>query len=227
MDDSGQNSIVIVSGANLLLSEADVLAAEEVLKNAKIVVCQLEIKPETTLAAMKLARKHGVKTILNPAPAQADLDSDMYKFADFFCPNETEAELLTGQKVESIQDAQKAMEVLLDRGCKFVIITMGAQGAVFASQENKSAVHVPAPKVNAIDTTGAGDAFVGSLAYYISQGKLELKECLQRAVEIASISVQGEGTQTSFPKHEAIPKHLLWMLHVSSFMHNTIFIIIA
>ncbi|KAJ8308715.1 hypothetical protein KUTeg_013589 [Tegillarca granosa] len=153
VNDEGQNSIIVILGANLLLSVEDINAAESLISSSKVVVCQLEIKPETTLAALKLAKKHNVKSIFNPAPAQSGLSDEYFTACDYFCPNETEAEILSGVPVKCIKDAEKAIEIFLEKGCKTVIITMGELGAVFASQENKTPVHVPATPVTAVDTT--------------------------------------------------------------------------
>ncbi|XP_070576687.1 ribokinase-like [Ptychodera flava] len=210
VNEQGQNSIIIVPGANLLLTVDEVEQILPKMTSAKVVICQLEIQPQTTLAALKMARKRGIKTIFNPAPAIPELDPEFYKFSDIFCPNESEVELLTGLSVTSIDEAEKAGQCLLDKGCKIVIITMGSQGAVIVTSENRKAVHVPAKKVTPLDTTGAGDSFVGSLAYYLTyHPDLSLEESVRRAGNIASISVCGNGTQTSFPWKKDLPPELL------------------
>lgn len=208
VDDSGQNSIIIVAGANMHLSEADIAAAESIIKDAKVLICQLEISPASTLAALRLAKKHKVTSILNPAPAVSVLDAEMYELCDIFCPNETEASILTGLQVESVEDAQTAVNVLLDRGCGTVIITLGSQGAVFATLDDRTAVHVAAEKVDPVDTTGAGDAFIGGLAYYLAKYNIDLKESIRRAGLIASRSVLSAGTQTSYPRANELPDEL-------------------
>ncbi|KAJ8308714.1 hypothetical protein KUTeg_013588 [Tegillarca granosa] len=173
-----QNSIIVVLGANLFLSEEDINAAESFISSSKIVVCQLEIKPETTLAALKLAKKHN----------------------DFQNTRKANAEILSGVPVTCIKDTEKAIEILLGKNCKTVIITMGKLGAVFATQGNRKPVHVPATPVTAVDTTGAGDAFIGALSYFLStRPDMELKEAIRRSTVVAGISVQKPGTQTSFP----------------------------
>ncbi|XP_069117064.1 ribokinase-like [Argopecten irradians] len=200
VNEQGQNSIVIVAGANLLLSEDDVAAAEAIVKESKIIICQLEISPKSTLAALKLAKRHKVRSIFNPAPAQSGLSSEFFTECDIFCANETEAEILTGLPVKNKDDACKASLALLDKGCEVVILTLGQMGSVFASKEHQTPSHVPAKPVTAVDTTGAGDAFVGALAYYLSNmPSLTLEEVIKRSTVIASISVQSPGTQTSFP----------------------------
>lgn len=209
VDDDGKNTIVIVSGANDLLNETSVRRAENVIKSAKVMVCQLEISPKVTLEAMTLARKHGVTTIFNPAPAMASLDPQLFVQADITCPNESEAELLTGQPVKSVGDAKKAVLSLLDMGCRAAIITLGEQGAVLATTTDRLPRHIPARQVNAVDSTGAGDAFVGALAFYQAcYPNLPLHKCLERSSEIATISVQRPGTQTSYSYRKDLPQTL-------------------
>ncbi|OWF53132.1 ribokinase-like [Mizuhopecten yessoensis] len=209
VNQEGQNSIVIVAGANLLLTEDNVRAAEAVVKETKIVVCQLEIPAQSTLAALKLAKKHNVRSIFNPAPAQSGLSDEFFSECHIFCANETEAEILTGLPVKDIEGACKATLALLDKGCSVVILTLGVMGSVFATQENRKPIHVAAQSVTAVDTTGAGDAFVGALAYYLSNSpSLTLQEIIQRSTEVAGVSVQSPGTQTSFPWKKDLPPKL-------------------
>jgi len=210
VDDEGQNSIVIVAGANLLLTPEDVMEADGLIKQAQVLICQLETSEESTLAALKLARAHQVTTILNPAPAKDALDPEIYKYCDIICPNETEAELLTGHPVVTIEDAERAILHLLELGCNTAIITQGDKGVTFASVYDRAPKHVKTSRVKATDTTGAGDAFVGALAFYLSTfSDLSMRESIRRACEIATISVQMPGTQTSYPTREDIPAELL------------------
>ncbi|XP_064623530.1 ribokinase-like [Lineus longissimus] len=209
VNDDGQNAIVIVSGANLKLSEEDLNKAENIIKSSKVMVCQLEVRPEITLAALRMAKKHGVTSILNPAPSQPSLDPEMFQTCDIFCPNETETEILTGLPVSSVDDAKTATKALLDRGCKMVIITLGSQGCVLASKDKPEAVHILARSVTPVDTTGAGDAFVGALASYLAKyPDLGMEETIRRSCEIATISVQAPGTQTSYPWKKDLPSEL-------------------
>lgn len=210
VDDSGQNSIVIVSGANFEITPVDVQQALSQMESPKVLVCQLEILQETVLAALKKARALGITTILNPAPGVPGLPDEFYQYSDFFCPNETETELLTGLSVSSVEEAKKASLVLLDKGCKTAIITMGGEGAVYATAEARTPLHVPVDAVTPVDTTGAGDAFIGSLAFYLANhSSLELGEMIKRSCEIASTSVLSPGTQTSFPWKQSLLPHLL------------------
>jgi ribokinase len=206
VDPEGHNAIIIVTGANDLLSGEEIEAARPAIASAQILVCQLEIPLEITLAAMRIAREEKVTTIFNPAPARPELPAELYRLSDIFCPNESETELLTGLKVGTKEQAAAAARVLLDRGAGKVILTLGENGSLLVTGEESS--HVPAIKVKAVDSTGAGDAYVGSLAYFLAAGKPVL-EAMRRANHIAAISVQSSGTQTSFPRAEELPAELM------------------
>ncbi|XP_058538885.1 ribokinase isoform X2 [Neofelis nebulosa] len=209
VNNEGQNIIIIVAGANLLLNTEDVREAAKAISRAKVMICQLEVTPETSLEALTMAHSNGVKTLFNPAPAIADLDPRFYALSDVFCCNETEAEILTGLTVSSPADAGKAAQVLLERGCQVVIITLGAEGCVMLSQTEPVPKHIPTEKVKAVDTTGAGDSFVGALAFYLAYyPNLSLEEMLKRANFIAAVSVQAAGTQSSYPYKKDLPLDL-------------------
>ncbi|EDO46772.1 predicted protein [Nematostella vectensis] len=206
VNNGGENSITIVSGANEYLDEDDIKRARSMIVSASVVVCQLEIQPDITQLALALARNANVTTVFNPAPASAWLDTQFYRLSDVFCANESEAELLTGLPVKSIDDAEKAVVMLLERGAGRVIITLGAKGSVIGSQQNPMPLHIPVTPSEAVDTTGAGDAFIGALAFYLAKFKnLSFKEMVIRASEVARMTVFKEGTQTSFPFKETIP----------------------
>ncbi|XP_017600300.1 PREDICTED: ribokinase isoform X2 [Corvus brachyrhynchos] len=206
---TGQNVIVIVPGANLLLNFEDLKRASDVICKAKVVVCQLEITPAVSLEALKMARASGVKTLFNPAPALADLDPQFYTYSDIFCCNETEAEILTGIPVGNLEDAEKVGRMLLERGCKLVIVTLGAEGCMMISGDEPIPKHVPAGKVRAVDTTGAGDSFVGALAFYLAHyPKLSMEEMIRKSNCVASVSVQAPGTQSSYPYRKDLPQDL-------------------
>jgi ribokinase len=200
VDDAAQNTILVVPGANRALSPADVKQAAGVIQSAAALLCQLEVPLETSLEACRLARAAGVRTILNPAPA-APLPDELLQLADLCVPNETEAELLTGRPIASLAEVEAAARALLVRGPRTVIVTLGERGAFFA--EAQYAGHVPAPRVQAVDPTGAGDAFIGSLAVFLAEG-LPLHEAVRRANAGAAMSVTRLGAQTSFrPRVEA------------------------
>ncbi|CAN2390895.1 ribokinase activity, partial [Pristimantis euphronides] len=149
----GQNAIVIVAGANLLLSTEDLVKASATISGARVMLCQLEIQPAVSLQALKIAHSSGVRTIFNPAPAIADLDSAFYAYSDIFCCNESEAEILTGIQVNIPSDAGAAGAELLARGCHLVLVTLGAKGCVIVSKEDPKPKHIATAKVKAVDTT--------------------------------------------------------------------------
>jgi ribokinase len=206
VDSDGHNAIIIVTGANDLLTEQEIEAARPAIASARILVCQLEIPLNITLAAMRIAREEKVTTIFNPAPARPELPAELYRLSDIFCPNESETELLAGRQVSTPEEAAEAARVLLARGAGKVILTLGERGSLLVT--DKDASHVPAIQVKAVDSTGAGDAYVGSLAYFLAAGK-PITEAMRRANHIAALSVQSSGTQTSFPRAEELPAELL------------------
>jgi ribokinase len=209
-DKTGQNSIVIVPGANDGLSPADIRASRKAIDDADIVMCQLETPVDSTLEAFRIAKdgggaKGGAMTIFNPAPAR-EIPPELLQLTDVFVPNEVEAAMLLEKSTATVEEAMVVALDFLERGPKRVIITLGSRGSVFASQ-GEPAQFVPAEKVKAVDTTGAGDAFVGSLAYFLGNN-FPLKKAVERAGAIATRSVLKPGTQTSFPYRDEV-KNLL------------------
>ena len=202
---SGNNAIIVVTGANDLLSAADVEAAREAIVGAQVVLCQWECSLEASLAALRIAKAAGVMTIFNPAPARAALPAEAYQLSDIFCPNETETELLTGQPVATLEQATAAARVLVERGARQVILTLGERGSLLVTAAETS--HIPTTAVQAIDTTGAGDAFCGSLAYFLAAGQ-PISRAMTSANAVAAASVQQRGTQTSFPQRATLPAAL-------------------
>jgi ribokinase len=194
VEPNGQNRILVVKGANDALKPPDVDAAAEILKTADCIVLQFEIPVQTVYYTIEFARKHGVRCILNPAPAQP-VDLNALKGLDYFVPNESEAETITGCPVKNVDDAKKCAEKLLASGIRRVIITLGANGSLLASRD--AIEHVQPFVVNAIDSTGAGDAFIGSFAVFLGEGVPE-KEAVRRANLYAALSTTGVGTQKSF-----------------------------
>ncbi len=205
VDREGKNSIIIVTGANDLLTTEEIEDARPVIAGSSVLVFQLEIPLEITLAALRIARQEGVSTIFNPAPARNKLPDEFYQLSDIFCPNESETEILTGMPAGTIKEAEAAARVILERGARTVILTLGERGSLLVLDNETSLV--PVKQVRAVDTTGAGDAFVGSLAYFMAEGK-PLAESMKRANQIAALSVQASGTQTSFPLREDLPPEL-------------------
>ncbi|XP_024938599.1 ribokinase isoform X2 [Cephus cinctus] len=205
---NGENTIVIVPGANTLLSTEDVDAAADIIRNAPVLLCQFEIPLETTLHALKLHQNHGL-SILNGAPALANPNPELLKACDIFCVNETETEIMTGIQPLSLSNAQEAIDILLSQGCNTVILTLGALGALLASKESTKFIHIVTEQVDPVDTTGAGDAFLGAFAYFRAyHSHLSLEESIRRACQVATVSVLKTGTQTSFPTKKNLPASL-------------------
>jgi ribokinase len=194
VDPSGQNRIIVVKGANDTLSPEDVDVAALLLRRADTIVLQFEIPLRTVYHTMRFAKSNSIRCIVNPAPAQP-VDLKELRAADYFIPNESEAEAITGMAVHSIQDARKCAKFLLQQGMRRVVITFGDRGSLVAGPEG--AELIPAFKVQAVDTTGAGDAFIGSFAVFLAEGLPE-KEALQRANLYAALSTTKVGTQKSF-----------------------------
>ena len=197
VEPNGQNRIIVVKGANDTLKPADVDAAGEALKRVDTIVLQFEIPMETIAYTVQFAKKNGIRCIVNPAPAQP-IDAKQLNAADYFIPNETEAEVITGMAVHSVDEAKKCAASLLQQGFRKVILTLGSRGALLASAEGSEVI---APfTVTPVDTTGAGDAFIGSFAVFLGAGFPE-KEAIRRANLYAALSTTKVGTQKSFPTH--------------------------
>src|SRR2546421_8045817 len=176
VDPSGQNRIIVVKGANDELKPRDVDAAADMLKSADCIVLQFEIPLETVYYTIKFARKNGIRCILNPAPAQP-IDVAAIKDLDYFVPNESEAERISGMPVKNLEDAKKCAQKLVADGIRRVIITLGENGSLLATHDGMQ--HLPAFPVKCLDSTGAGDAFIGSFAVFLGQDLPE-REAVRR-----------------------------------------------
>jgi len=198
VEPNGQNRIFVVKGANDALKPADVDDAAEILKSSDCIVLQFEIPLATVCYTVAFARKNNIRCILNPAPAQT-IDLGLLTDLDYVVPNESEAETITGVTVKSVGDARRCADKLLSRGIRRVIVTLGANGSLLAS--GGISEHVPPFPVKTIDSTGAGDAFIGSFAVFLAEGFPEL-EAVRRANLYAAMSTMGVGTQKSFQKRE-------------------------
>ncbi|MGP9844590.1 ribokinase [Brachybacterium sp. 107] len=195
VDPDSHNSIIIVKGANALLTPQDVEAAREDIARCGLIVLQLEIPLETVYAAIDLGEELGIPVLLNPAPASPELDLARITGVDFLVPNESELELLTGMPVSSLEDITKATDVLLTAGISNVIVTLGSRGALWAHAGGQEIVEAPA--VRAIDTTGAGDAFIGCFSTtWVRSG--DVLDAIRAGSAYASDSVTRPGTQTSY-----------------------------
>jgi len=200
VDEQGNNSIVIVPGANMALTPREVAEAKDTIRAADVIVCQLESPIDCTLEAFKIAKSADIPTILNPAPAML-LPDELFSLSDIVVPNEIEAESLTGMPISTLKDIEDAAKKLISRGPRTVIITLGENGALLATHE--MVTHIPARKVSVVDTTGAGDAFVGSLACFLGEGQ-PLEKAVRNANVVASVSVTKTGTQVSFPTRDEV-----------------------
>eukprot|EP00730_Choanoeca_flexa_P009701 TRINITY_DN12925_c0_g1_i1.p1 TRINITY_DN12925_c0_g1~~TRINITY_DN12925_c0_g1_i1.p1 ORF type:complete len:308 (+),score=53.17 TRINITY_DN12925_c0_g1_i1:51-974(+) len=209
VDESGQNSIVIVAGANNKITPTDINNAQDVLADAKVLLCQNEINPEATIAALTLAQKHNVLSILNLAPAVKDPPSEYLTLPSIVCVNESEVEILTGIKVTSKAEAKLAAETLLHQhGVTAALLTLGSMGSLYLGPDGMA--EADCHKVTAVDTSGAGDCFIGAVAHYKSkQSDMPWDKVLQLASEVAAISVTKPGTQSSYPTRSELPSHLV------------------
>ena len=196
VDDQSQNAIVIVVGANGELSTTLIDRFEALLAQVKVVICQLEVPLATVGYVLERARALGKVVILNPAPASEPLPAHWYPLIDYLIPNESEAAVLSGLAVDSVASADAAANVLLSAGAGKVIVTLGAQGALFAS--GSQSAHFPTPPVQAVDTTAAGDTFVGGFAAALAAGRSEA-EAIRFGQSAAAISVTRAGAQPSIP----------------------------
>lgn len=199
VNEGGNNSIIVNSGSNMTLNSSEIKSTENIIKDSDILISQFETPEEITLEAFKMAKNYDKITILNPAPAKK-INDELLKYTDLIIPNETEAEVLTGVKVKNLDDAKKAGKVFLEKGVKFVIITLGENGAALIGEDFCDVI--PAYKVNAIDTTAAGDSFIGGLSSKLDINNVErktLKEAINFGNKVSSIAVQRKGAQPSIP----------------------------
>jgi ribokinase len=205
VDPTGQNRILVIKGANETLSPEDVDAAAPLLSKADTILLQFEIPLATVYHTIHFAKSKGIRCIVNPAPA-LPLDFNEVATADYFVPNESEAEAITGIPVHTIEEAKKCADYLLARGLSRVVITLGERGSLLTT--SKGLGLIPAFKVDPIDSTGAGDAFIGSFAVFLAEGLTD-EEALTRASLYAALSTTRVGTQKSFPNREEFDKEWL------------------
>ena len=196
VDPDSHNRIIIVKGANNGLLPEDVEAGAHAISKTSLIVCQLEIRMETVAAAIALGKRLGIPVLLNPAPATKDLDLELVTQCAYVIPNESELELLTGIATETEEQVKRAAQVLLEAGCPNVIVTLGSRGVRWLSQSGDD-VSIAPFSIDPVDTTGAGDAFIGCFAHCLSEG-LEVREGLELANAYAALSVTARGTQKSY-----------------------------
>ena len=192
---TGKNAINVIVGAPSSLQTSEIEKQINLIKRSKIFLTQLEVPKDVTLHCLKTAKENGCITILNPAPA-SEISKEFYNNIDFFTPNETEAEFYTGIKITSEKEAKQAADKLLNLGIKKIIITLGEKGLFYS--DGKEETYLKASAVKAIDTTGAGDAFNGGLAFGLSKQK-PIKECLELANKVAGISTTKLGAGDAMP----------------------------
>ena len=192
---SGKNAINVIVGAPNSLKISEMNNQINLIKSSKIFLTQLEIPKNVTLHCLKTAKENGCLTILNPAPA-SEISKEFYSYIDYFTPNETEAEFYTGIKITNEKEAKQAADKLINLGIKKIIITLGEKGLFYSDGQEE--IHLKASSVKAIDTTGAGDAFNGALAFSLSKGK-PIKACLELANKAAGLSTTKLGAGDAMP----------------------------
>ena len=192
---TGKNAINVIVGAPSTLKINEINKHTNIIKSSKIFLTQLEVPKDVTLYCLKTAKENGCLTILNPAPA-SEITKEFYSNIDYFTPNETEAEFYTGIKITNEKEAKQASDKLINLGIKKVIITLGEKG-LFYSDGNEE-IYLTANSVKAIDTTGAGDAFNGGLAFGLLKEK-PIKECLEFANKVAGLSTTKLGAGDAMP----------------------------
>jgi len=204
VNSEGNNSIVVVAGANMSINRDEIVQSYSIIKDCDVIVSQFETPSEMTMEAFIYAKSKGIITILNPAPAKK-VDKNLLKYTDIIIPNETEAYELTGILVEDLESAKKAAEDFMKTGVNYVIITLGSKGAALITKEK--AELISAFVVNAIDTTAAGDSFIGALASKLGSQELNyenLKKAIVFGNKVSSIVVQRSGAQPSIPMKKEV-----------------------
>ncbi len=200
VDANAENCIVVASGANAALNPGDLRTAEQKIKNAGLILMQLEIPVETVEHVANIAAENNITLVLNPAPA-CKLPDELLAKVTILTPNKIEAEILSGIKITDNESTERAARILADKGIKVVIITLGAKGALLYADNAFS--WILAPAVNAVDTTAAGDVFNGALAVALSEGK-NMKDSVAFACSAAAFSVTKMGAQSSAPLRREI-----------------------
>ena len=200
VDNNAQNSIVVSPGANFEVKEEDIDNNIEAIKNSDIVVLQLETPLNTIKYALKKSKELNKYTILNPAPA-LKLDDEIIKNVDLLTPNETELEIISGVSIETEEDIQKAAQIMIEKGVKELIVTLGSKGSLYINKEKS--IFKKAYKVQAVDTTAAGDSYTAALAVALSKDK-NIEEAMDFASKVGALSVLKEGAQSSLPTLEDV-----------------------
>ena len=200
VDDAGENSIVVTPGANHHLSPADIVKAERTIVDSKVLLLQLEVPLDSVIKAAQIAKSNGVTVVLNPAPAQL-LPPELLKLVDVLIPNETETEILSGLPVNNTRQAEIAAAKLREQGVATVILTLGARGALLL--DGRQAVTVSPFDITPVDTTAAGDAFVGGFAVALAEGRA-LPEAVRWGNAAGALAATKLGAQPSLPTRQAL-----------------------
>ena len=195
VDKNAENSIVVAPGANFKVAVEDIDNNIESINNSDIVVVQLETPLETIKYGLKKAKEAGKYTILNPAPAVV-LEDEIIKNVDLLTPNETELEVLSGVEINTEDDIKRAAQIMIDKGVKELIVTLGSKGSLYINKERS--MFKSAYKVSAVDTTAAGDSYTGALSVAFANGK-NIEEAMDFASKVGALSVMKEGAQSSLP----------------------------
>ncbi|WP_037372254.1 ribokinase [Anaerovorax odorimutans] len=209
VESSGDNCITVAPGANYTLTPSEIKNLNQIITDSQLLLVQLENKIDAVKAALKIAKKSGIKTILNPAPA-VKLNKEMLMYADILTPNETELEILSDMKTDSLKNIEKAGKKLISKGANELVVTLGEKGCMYISKNRVE--YFPAYKVKVIDTTAAGDSFNGALAVYLSQNKT-IDEAILFAMKVSAITVTKPGAQISLPNIDEVNKFHTW-IHV-------------
>ncbi|PTM59806.1 ribokinase [Desmospora activa] len=200
IDEHGNNRIIVIPGSNLQFTPQEVDNVKEVIREAGVLILQLEMNILTVKRAAELAHGFNVPVILNPAPAQ-ELDDELYKKITYLTPNQKEAQFLSGIEVHDQNSAQKAAEILLDKGVQNIILTLADQGALIANKHKM--IHIPGFPVEPIDTVGAGDSFNGALAFGIVHA-MDLEETVEMANAVGALTVTKKGAIPSLPYYKDV-----------------------
>jgi len=204
VEQSGQNRIIVVPGANMQYAAEETDRLEPVIRESKLLIMQLEMRMEVVQRAAELAARHGVPVILNPAPARS-LDDALLANVSYLTPNETELEILSGLPVRDVGEAERAAKRLLDKGVRHIIVTLADKGALICTESGTE--HVPGFPVQAVDTVAAGDSFNGALAVQLIGGK-PLAEAVRYANAVGALTVTKQGAIPSLPTADEVQAFL-------------------
>ncbi|KAI6185446.1 Ribokinase [Aphelenchoides besseyi] len=208
VESTGENAIVTISGANNCFPVSRVYELKTEISHSRMVLCQYEIPHETNIAVFQLARKYNVITFLNAAPFRPDIvNNSLLKLTDIICVNQSETEALVNEQLQVLSDYEAAIPKISALGPQIVIITLGGDGALIGVRTRDKEIHVTkidAPKVNVVDTTGAGDCFCGAFAYFYLRTDGDFIKAAEKAVQVASLSVTKLGNQSSYPMNDVL-----------------------